>query len=125
MPFPAPPYRLLRFGDRTNLTTDFHSILPLCRNCSRTINEFYGITSPTQLGIIPGELQVGTNDYPLQGAGIVVATIDSLLISFTDSTGSDGPPSPISFGQVLPGSGASAVLTVTVQNPTTSANSIR
>jgi len=82
---------------------------------------------PSQTGLASGELQIGSNTYPIQGAGIIVATIDSLQISYTNSTGTRTLPqaaTPISFGQVLPGSGASAVLTFSVLNPTTSANSV-
>jgi hypothetical protein len=83
--------------------------------------------APSQTGLASGELQVGSNIYPIQGAGIIVATIDALQISYTNATGTRTLPqaaTPISFGQVLPGSGASAVLTFSILNPTTSANSV-
>ena len=83
--------------------------------------------APSQVGLGSAVLQVGTNTYPIQGYGIVVATIDALQISYTNSTGVRTLPqaaTPIPFGQVLPGSGASAVLTFNVLNPTTSANSV-
>jgi hypothetical protein len=83
--------------------------------------------APSQTGLASGALQVGSNTYPIQGAGIIVADIDSLQISYTDSTGVRTLPqgaTPISFGQVVPGSGASAVLTFSVANPLTSYNSV-
>jgi hypothetical protein len=83
--------------------------------------------APSQTGLASGELQVGANIYPIQGAGVIIATIDALQISYTDATGIRTLPqaaTPISFGQVLPGSGASSVLTFSVLNPTTSANSV-
>jgi hypothetical protein len=81
--------------------------------------------APSQTGLASGALQVGSNTYPIQGAGIIVADIDSLQISYTDSTGVRTLPqsaTPISFGQVVPGSGASATLTFSVANPITSYN---
>jgi hypothetical protein len=83
--------------------------------------------APSQTGLASAALQVGSNTYPIQGAGIIVATIDALQISYTNATGIRTLPqaaTPIPFGQVLPGSGASAVLTFSVLNPITSANSV-
>jgi hypothetical protein len=83
--------------------------------------------APSQTGLASGELQVGANIYPIQGAGIIVASIDALQISYTSSTGTRTLPqaaTPIPFGQVVPGSGASAVLTFNVLNPITSANPV-
>ena len=88
---------------------------------------FKVIFAPSQTGLTNGNLQVGSNTYPLAGAGIIVASIDSLQISYTDSTGVRTLPqnaTPISFGQVVPGSGASAVLTFSVANPVTSYNAV-
>lgn len=83
--------------------------------------------APSQTGLASGDLVVGGNTYPIQGAGIIVATIDALQISYTNATGIRTLPqaaTPIPFGQVLPNSGASAILTFNVLNPTTSANSV-
>ena len=83
--------------------------------------------APSQTGLANGEIEIGSNTYPIQGYGIVVADIDSLQISYTNSTGVRTLPqsaTPIAFGQVVPGSGASSVLTFNVLNPTTSANAV-
>ncbi len=83
--------------------------------------------APSQSGLASANLNVGSNTFPIQGEGIIVATIDALDISYVNSTGIRTLPqaaTPISFGQVLPGSGASAVLTFTVANPTILANSV-
>ncbi len=83
--------------------------------------------APSQAGLASGALQIGSNTYPIQGYGIVVATIDALQISYTNSTGVRTLPqaaTPISFGSVVPGSGASAVLTFNIANPSTSANAV-
>ncbi len=83
--------------------------------------------APGQIGISSGTLLVGSNSYALQGGGIVVGDDDSLQISYTDSTGVRGLPqaaTPISFGQIVPGSSTGAVLTFAVLNPTTSFNAV-
>jgi len=83
--------------------------------------------APSQLGLANGVLQVGSNSYPIAGEGIVVTSIDALQISYTDSTGVRTLPqaaTPISFGQVIPGSGASAVLAFSVTNPSTSLDAV-
>lgn len=88
----------------------------------------FGVTfAPSQSGYASGALQIGSNSYSIQGYGIVVATIDALQISYTNATGVRTLPqsaTPISFGQVVPGSGASSVLTFNVLNPATSANAV-
>ncbi len=76
--------------------------------------------APSQTGLANGEIEIGSNTYPIQGYGIVVADIDSLQISYTNSTGVRTLPqsaTPIAFGQVVPGSGASSVLTFNVAKP--------
>ena len=83
--------------------------------------------APSQVGLANSAIQIGSNSYPIQGYGIVIATIDALQISYTNSTGVRTLPqaaTPIPFGQVIPGSGASAVLTFNILNPSTSANAI-
>lgn len=102
------------------------SSLPATIAAGQSVN-FTVTFAPSQIGLATGALQVGTNNYPIQGAGIVVANIDALQISYTDSTGVRTLPqaaTPISFGQVTPGSGASSVLTFSVLNPSTSPNSV-
>lgn len=82
---------------------------------------------PGQVGFDSGSLVVGSNSYGLQGAGVVVADIDALQISYVDSTGVRSLPqaaTPISFGQVVGGTSASNVLTFTVTNPTISFNAV-
>ena len=88
---------------------------------------FNVVFAPSQIGLAYGVLQIGSNSYPIQGYGIVVATIDELQITYTNATGVSTLPqaaTPISFGQVIPGSGASSVLTFHVFNPPTSANAV-
>lgn len=83
--------------------------------------------APSQAGLASGALQIGSNTYPIQGYGVVIATVDVLQISYTNSTGVRTLPqsaTPISFGSVVPGSGASAVLTFNISNPSTSANAV-
>lgn len=83
--------------------------------------------APSQVGLASGTLQIGSNSYPIQGYGIIVATIDSLQISYTNATGVRTLPqaaTPIPFGQVIPGSGASAVLSFSLANPATSSNAV-
>jgi hypothetical protein len=90
-------------------------------------SDFIVTFEPSQAGLANVNLQIGAYSYPLQGYGIIVATIDALQISYTNSTGVRTLPqaaTPISFGQVVPGSGASSTLTFNLLNPTTSANSV-
>ncbi len=83
--------------------------------------------SPGQTGVVTTSLIVGSNTYSLQGAGIVVADIDALQISYVDSTGVRGLPqaaTPISFGQTVAGTTTTNTLAFTVMNPTTSYNAV-
>ena len=83
--------------------------------------------APGQTGLTTATLVVGSNQYPIQGTGIVLTGIDGLQISYVDATGVRGLPqaaTPINFGQVVPGTSASAVLKFTVTNPSTSFNAI-
>jgi len=83
--------------------------------------------APSQTGLANGVLQIASDSFPIQGAGIIVAGIDALQISYTDSTGVRTLPqaaTPISFGQVIPGTASSAILTFSVTNPTTSYNPV-
>ena len=85
------------------------------------------VFAPSQSGLASGVLQIGSNSYPIQGYGIIVATIDALQISYTNAIGIRTLPqaaTPISFGQVVPGSGAGSVLTFSLLNPATSANAV-
>jgi hypothetical protein len=82
---------------------------------------------PGQVGLDTSNLLVGSNTYPLQGEGVVIADIDALEISYTDATGVKSLPqaaTPISFGQTVAGTAASNVLTFTVTLPSTSYNSV-
>lgn len=83
--------------------------------------------APGQTGLTTATLVVGSNQYPIQGTGVVLTDIDALQISYVDSTGVRGLPqaaTPINFGQVVPGTSTSAVLKFTVTNPTTSFNAV-
>jgi hypothetical protein len=83
--------------------------------------------APGQVGLTTATLVVGSNQYPMQGTGIVLTDIDALQISYVDATGVRGLPqaaTPINFGQVVPGSNGSAVLKFTVTNPSTSFNAV-
>jgi hypothetical protein len=80
--------------------------------------------APGQVALASSNLLVGANTYPIQGEGIVSSCIDGLIIQYTDTTGVRTSPqaaTPISFPQVVPGSGASSLLAFTVTNPSTSA----
>ena len=82
---------------------------------------------PGQTGLSVGFLLVGANSYPIQGAGVIIADIDALQISYVDNTGVRTLPqaaTPISFGQVVAGTSGTSALTFTVTNPTTSYNAI-
>jgi hypothetical protein len=84
--------------------------------------------APGQTGLVSDTyLDVGTNSYSLTGAGVVVADIDVLQIFYVNSTGIRTLPqaaTPISFGQLVPGAGASSTLVFTVTNPITSFNAV-
>jgi hypothetical protein len=83
--------------------------------------------APGQTGLTTATLAVGSNQYPIQGTGVVLTDIDALQISYVDATGVRGLPqaaTPINFGQVVPGANTSAVLKFTVTNPTTSFNTV-
>jgi hypothetical protein len=83
--------------------------------------------APGQTGVVTTAIDVGTNTYPIQGAGIVVADIDALQISYVDSTGVQTLPqaaTPINFGQLVAGTGGTASLIFTVSNPGTSYNAV-
>ena len=67
-------------------------------------------------------LNVGSNSYLIQGAGVasVVGDITSLAITYTDSTGvrlTAQPATPISFGQIVAAINGTNTLTFTVTNP--------
>lgn len=82
---------------------------------------------PGQTGLTTATLVVGSNSYPLQGNGVVLAAIDALQISYVDVTGVRGLPqaaSPIDFGQIIAGTTGSAVLTFTVTNPAISFSAV-
>ncbi len=89
--------------------------------------DFSVIFEPGQTGYAGGTLQVGSNSYPIAGEGIIVTGSDSLEITYTDSKGVRTSPqaaTPITFSQIVPGSGASAVLAFTVLNPIISTGSV-
>jgi hypothetical protein len=103
-------------------TSSVPSVIPAGQSANFTVT-----FAPSQTGLTNGVLQVGSNTYPIQGAGIIVASIDSLQISYTDATGVRTLPqsaTPISFAQVIPGGGTTSVLTFSVLNPTTSYNAV-
>jgi hypothetical protein len=83
--------------------------------------------APGQTGVANATLLIGTSSFPLTGAGVVIVDIDALQISYVDKAGVRTLPqaaTPISFGQVVSGSGSSNTLTFTVTNPTTSYNAV-
>lgn len=83
--------------------------------------------APGQTGLVTATLLVGTLTYPIQGTGIVLATIDALQISYVDQTGVRTLPqaaTPISFGQLVAGTNVTTVLTFTVTNPSTSYDAV-
>ncbi len=86
--------------------------------------------APSTVGLTAGSeanLVVGSNTYAIQGTGIVVNSIDALQISYVDPTGVRTLPeaaTPISFGQLVPGSAGGTTLKFTVTNPATSFNAV-
>ena len=102
------------------------SAIPVALAAGQSAN-FTVTFAPSQIGLASGAIQIGSNTYPIQGYGIIVADIDSLQISYTNAAGVRTLPqaaTPIAFGQVVPGSGASSVLTFSISNPSTSANAV-
>ena len=97
------------------------STLPATIAAGASVN--FSVTfAPGQTGYTDGILQIGSNSYPIAGEGIIVADLDQLQITYTNSTGVRTSPqaaTPISFPQVVPGSGASTVLAFNVLNPDT------
>jgi hypothetical protein len=73
-------------------------------------------------------LVMGQSQYRLQGFGTasVLGDISSLQITYTDSTGVTLPAqsTPIDFGPLITGTGASATLTFTLKNPSTTINPV-
>jgi hypothetical protein len=85
--------------------------------------------APGQTGLVSDTyLDVGTNSYSLTGAGVIVAEIDALQIAYVDPTSekitSVQAATPISFANVLAGSGATSTLTFCVTNPLSSYNAV-
>ncbi len=83
--------------------------------------------SPGQTGLTEATLSVGSNSYGIEGTGIVVTDIDALQIAYVDSTYVRTLPqaaTPISFGQLVPGSSGGNALRFTVTNPATSFNAV-
>ncbi len=97
----------------------------LAPNASAT---FVVTFAPGQTGLAATtQLNVGSNFYSLVGSGVVIADIDALQIAYVDSTGVRTLPqaaTPISFGQLLAGAGATSTLNFTVTNPLTSYNAV-
>lgn len=94
---------------------------------AQTSANFTVTFAPGQTGLATVNLLVGSNTYPIEGEGIIVADIDALSISYVDSTGVRSLPqaaSPIPFGQLVAGGGSSQVLTFTIANPSTSFNAV-
>jgi len=83
--------------------------------------------APGQTVLTTATLIVGSNSYGIEGTGIVVTDIDALAISYVDSTAVRTEPqaaTPISFGQLVPGTAGRASLQFTVTNPATSFNPV-
>jgi hypothetical protein len=129
-PTPTVGLRVQQFGTPAftlNTTQPDGSAFPasLMPNASAT---FVVTFAPGQTGLVSDTyLDVGTNSYSLTGAGVVVADIDVLQIFYVNSIGIRTLPqaaTPISFGQLVPGPGASSTLVFTVTNPTTSFNAV-
>ncbi|HEY1948071.1 MAG TPA: choice-of-anchor D domain-containing protein [Bryobacteraceae bacterium] len=122
---PAVALRVQQFGTPAfalNTTAIPTSLAP---NASAS---FVVTFAPGQTGLVSDTyLDVGTNSYSLAGVGVVVADIDVLQIFYVNSSGIRTLPqaaTPISFGQLVPGTGASSTLVFTVTNPTTSFNAV-
>ncbi len=83
--------------------------------------------APGQTGLTTTAIDVGSNTYPIEGAGVVIVSIDALQISYVDSTGVRTLPqtaTPISFGQIVSGTSNTASLVFTVTNPASSYNAV-
>ena len=86
--------------------------------------------APSTVGLTAASeatLAVGSNSYGIEGTGIVVNNIDALEISYVDPTGVRSLPqaaTPISFGQLVPGSAGGSTLKFTITNPATSFDAV-
>ena len=79
--------------------------------------------APGQTGLTTATLLVGTNSYGIEGTGVITSDLDALQIAYVDATGVRTLPqaaTPISFGQLVPGTAGGATLKFTVSNPATS-----
>jgi len=81
--------------------------------------------APSTVGLTAASeatLALGSNSYRIEGTGIVVNSIDALEIFYVDPTGVRSLPqaaTPISFGQLVPGSAGGSTLKFTITNPAT------
>ena len=83
--------------------------------------------APGQTGLTTANLLVGTNSYGIEGTGVITSDLDALQIAYVDTTGVRTLPqaaTPISFGQLVPGTAGGATLNFTVTNPATSFNGV-
>jgi len=83
--------------------------------------------SPGQTETTTAVLTVGTNSYGIQGTGVALSDIDALQIYYVDSKDVRTLPqaaTPISFGQLVPGTTGGNALKFTVTNPATSFNAV-
>jgi hypothetical protein len=83
--------------------------------------------SPGQTETTTAVLAVGTNTYGIQGTGVALTDIDALQIYYVDSKDVRTLPqaaTPISFGQLVPGTSGGNALKFTVTNPATSFNAV-
>ncbi len=83
--------------------------------------------APGQTGLTTSILLVGNNSYGIEGTGIAVSDTDALQIAYVDATGVRTLPqaaTPISFGQLVPGTAGGATLKFTVTNPSSSFSAI-
>ncbi|MBV8070636.1 MAG: choice-of-anchor D domain-containing protein [Acidobacteriaceae bacterium] len=102
------------------------SALPATLGAGASAN-FTVTFAPGQIGVDTATLNVGSSSFPLQGAGVAVTDLDALQISYVDQTGVRTEPqaaTPIDFGQIVAGTNATATLTFTVTNPTTSFSAV-
>ena len=88
---------------------------------------FTVIFAPGQTGLTTSVLLVGSNSYGIEGTGVAVSDTDALQIAYVDATGVRTLPqaaTPISFGQLVPGTAGGATLKFTVTNPSSSFSAV-
>ena len=124
------PQTLVSLAVQTNNPNSAFELSSLPASLAAGAAATFSITfAPGSASVSQTTLVVGTNNYLLQGSGVssTVGDISSLTISYVDSTGvrlTAQAATPIGFGQIIAGTGASQTFTFTVANPQTTINPV-